>query len=215
MLFYNCKSSIHLVLFIITIYLPSTDQNFPWICKQFYIFEVWVKGHKCQMHSPLKYILTMHDTLSSELEVLTRCQSVDIPAHIFHIGSTLYLWYFMLLNVLYIIGKFPLHTGIFTDICIGIFLLFCMSDSGLLGRQDIVAILSVPLVTKQTDVLLQDLVKSQSLEIHVYSFPIALKFDRHLGSIAACKISEQYDHYNIQSCGFETSCDLSVRRLTT
>ena len=30
----------------------------------------------------------------------------------------------------------------------------------------------------------------------------------------ACQISERYDHYNIQSRGFETSRDLAVRRLT-
>ena len=30
----------------------------------------------------------------------------------------------------------------------------------------------------------------------------------------ACQISEQYNHYNIQSHGFETSRDLAVRRLT-
>ena len=42
-----------------------------------------------------------------------------------------------------------------------------------------------PLFTKQTDVLSQYLVKSRSREIRVYTIPIALKFDRHLGSIAA------------------------------
>ena len=50
-------------------------------------------------------------------------------------------------------------------------------------------------------------------------FSIALKFDRHLGSSAAempvkFQISERYDHYNIQSRGFETSRDWAVRRLT-
>ena len=30
----------------------------------------------------------------------------------------------------------------------------------------------------------------------------------------ACQISERYDHCNIRSCGFETSRDLAVRRLT-
>ena len=45
---------------------------------------------------------------------------------------------------------------------------------------------------------------------------IALKPERHLSSSAtACKISERYDHYNMQSRGFETSRDLAVRRLTS
>ena len=34
------------------------------------------------------------------------------------------------------------------------------------------------------DVLPQDLVKSRSREIRIQTFPIALKFDRHLGSSA-------------------------------
>ena len=59
---------------------------------------------------------------------------------------------------------------------------------------------------------------SWSLEIRVEYFPIALKFNRHLGSSAAkpnaCQTSERYDHYNIQSRGFETSRDLALRRLT-
>ena len=42
-----------------------------------------------------------------------------------------------------------------------------------------------PLFTKRTDVLLQDLVKSQSSEIRIWTFPIALKFGRHLFSRAA------------------------------
>ena len=41
-----------------------------------------------------------------------------------------------------------------------------------------------PLFTKWTDVLPQDLVKPRSLEIEVDTFPIALIFDRHLGSSA-------------------------------
>ena len=41
------------------------------------------------------------------------------------------------------------------------------------------------LFTKLTDALPQDLVKSRSREIRVYTFPIALKFERHLGSSAA------------------------------
>ena len=51
-----------------------------------------------------------------------------------------------------------------------------------------------------------------------FDFPIALKFDSHLSSsacrAASCQISERYDHYNIQSHGFEASRDLVVRRLT-
>ena len=42
-----------------------------------------------------------------------------------------------------------------------------------------------PLFTRRTDVLPQDLVKSRRREIRVQTFPIALKFDRHLGSSAA------------------------------
>ena len=42
-----------------------------------------------------------------------------------------------------------------------------------------------PLFTKRTDFLPQDLVKSRSREILVYSFPVALKFDKQLGSSAA------------------------------
>ena len=41
------------------------------------------------------------------------------------------------------------------------------------------------LFTKGTDVFPQDIVKSRSREIRVYTFPIALKFERHPGSIAA------------------------------
>ena len=42
-----------------------------------------------------------------------------------------------------------------------------------------------PLFTERTDVLPQDLLMSRSREIRVYAFPIALKFDWHLGSSAA------------------------------
>ena len=41
-----------------------------------------------------------------------------------------------------------------------------------------------PLLTKQMGALPQDRVKSRSREIRVYTFPIALKFDRHIGSSA-------------------------------
>ena len=39
--------------------------------------------------------------------------------------------------------------------------------------------------TELTDVLPQDLVKSRSYEIRVYTFSITLKFDSHLSSNAA------------------------------
>ena len=42
-----------------------------------------------------------------------------------------------------------------------------------------------PLFIKRADVLLEDLMKSWSREIRVYTFAIALKPDRHLGSTAA------------------------------
>ena len=41
------------------------------------------------------------------------------------------------------------------------------------------------LVVKRTDTLPQDLVKSRSRKIRVYTFPIARTFDKHLGSTAA------------------------------
>ena len=44
---------------------------------------------------------------------------------------------------------------------------------------------SGPCFTKRTDVLPQYLVKSRSYVIMVYTFPIVLTFDRHLGSSAA------------------------------
>ena len=42
-----------------------------------------------------------------------------------------------------------------------------------------------PLVTRRVDVLPQDLVKPRCREIRVYTFSMALIFDRHLGSNAA------------------------------
>ena len=42
-----------------------------------------------------------------------------------------------------------------------------------------------PLFNKQTEGLQQDLMKFRSHEIWVYTFPITLKFDRHLSSWAA------------------------------
>ena len=44
--------------------------------------------------------------------------------------------------------------------------------------------ISKHLFTKRADVLPQHLMKSRSREIRVQAFPIALKFDRHLGSRA-------------------------------
>ena len=41
------------------------------------------------------------------------------------------------------------------------------------------------LFTKQMDVLPQDLVKPRCRDIRVYTFHIALKFDKHLDSITA------------------------------
>ena len=42
-----------------------------------------------------------------------------------------------------------------------------------------------PLFTKRTDVLPQDIAKSRSWEIRFQTFPIALNFERHIGSTAA------------------------------
>ena len=48
-------------------------------------------------------------------------------------------------------------------------------------------------------------------EISYYTFPIAQKLDRRRDD---CNISKWYDNFNTQSRGFETSGDLTVRRLT-
>ena len=56
----------------------------------------------------------------------------------------------------------------------------CVVLLGVMGRFQS----SGPLFTKQTDVLLVDLAKSRSREIRVYTLSIALKFDRHLGSLS-------------------------------
>ena len=63
------------------------------------------------------------------------------------------------------------------------------------------------LFINRTDALPQDLVTSRNSKIRVLPFPIALKIDRHFGR-DTCQISERYDHYNIQSRGFETSREL-------
>ena len=71
---------------------------------------------------------------------------------------------------------------------------------------------SGPLLHMQTDIFPQDL-KSWSCDIWVFTVPIALKFDRHLGSRAAFQILEQYI-YNTESRDIETSQGLVARRLT-
>ena len=76
-----------------------------------------------------------------------------------------------------------------------------------------------PLLTKRTDVLRQDLVKSRLLKPQESS----LGFSNHSKLWQAplqphcqyaCQISEWYNHYGIQSRSFETSRDLAVRLLT-
>ena len=68
-----------------------------------------------------------------------------------------------------------------------------------------------------TEVLPQDLVKSRRREIRVLDFSNCSEIwqaTRQQRFLDACPILERYDHYNIQSRGFETSRDLAVRRLT-
>ena len=56
---------------------------------------------------------------------------------------------------------------------------------------------------------------SWSLEAARFEFKLFQSLWNLAGtSAAACQISERYDHWNIQSLGFETSRDLAVRRLT-
>ena len=63
----------------------------------------------------------------------------------------------------------------------------------------------------------QDLVKSRSREIRIVSSPIALKFDRHLGS-TAIEMPVIFQSNTIiitsKSHDFETSRDFAVRRVT-
>ena len=63
-----------------------------------------------------------------------------------------------------------------------------------------------PLFTSRTDVLTKDLVKPGSREIRVKTFPVALTFDRHLGSAAEMPVKFQGDAiiYNNQSRGYKT-----------
>ena len=67
---------------------------------------------------------------------------------------------------------------------------------------------------KQTDVLSQDLEKYQSHKFHIQTFPITLKFDRHLcSSVAEMPVKFESDNGLITlkfSHGFETSQDLTV-----
>ena len=60
-----------------------------------------------------------------------------------------------------------------------------IAPSEIKGMPCALSLVPGPLFTKYTGVLPQDLVKSWSCEILVYSFPIALKFDRHLGNSTA------------------------------
>ena len=56
---------------------------------------------------------------------------------------------------------------------------------------------------------------SRSLEAAKFGFKLVQSLWNLTGiSTALLQISERYDHYIIQSCGFETSRDLAVRRLT-
>ena len=52
-------------------------------------------------------------------------------------------------------------------------------------KRRFVCIFLEPLFIKRADVLPQELVKSRSREINIYTLPIALKFDKHLCSCAA------------------------------
>ena len=71
------------------------------------------------------------------------------------------------------------------------------------------------LFTKRTDALPQDLMKSRSSEIGCCDDCIALKFDKHLGSICcrrACQMSERLKKSKPKSNSFETSKDIVVWR---
>ena len=71
---------------------------------------------------------------------------------------------------------------------------------------------SIPL---SDGLLAQDLVKSRSHEIRAYSFPIGLKFDRHLGgSTAEMPVKFQSNTIIIASRGFDISRNLEIVRLT-
>ena len=55
------------------------------------------------------------------------------------------------------------------------------------------AIMAGPLFTKRTDLLPQDLVKSRSREMWVYTFTIALKVERHIGNAVEMSVKFQSD----------------------
>ena len=61
-----------------------------------------------------------------------------------------------------------------------------------------------PLFTKRTDVLPQDLMKSRNREIRIQTFPIALKFDKHIGSSAAEMPVKLQSDTTIMSCNLAT-----------
>ena len=63
------------------------------------------------------------------------------------------------------------------------------------------------------DVLLWDIAKSRCREMCIKKSTIALKFDRHLGSSAACQISKWCHNFNYQSRSYEASRNLAIRRL--
>ena len=67
------------------------------------------------------------------------------------------------------------------------------------------------LYSKRTGMLPQDLLKSRSLDFSNRS-EIWQAF-RQQHCLDACQILERYDHYNIQTRGFETSRELAVRCL--
>ena len=64
-----------------------------------------------------------------------------------------------------------------------------------------------------SDILLQDLTKSQSCEIYIQNCVIALEFDRQQCCPSACQISKWCNNLNYQSHGFEASWDLMTKRL--
>ena len=79
-----------------------------------------------------------------------------------------------------------------------------------------VVVFSWPLLlfTKRTDVLPQYLVKSRSREIRVYTFPIALKFNRHFGSsVAEMPVKFQSDT-NIITSNLLASRDPGQQQIT-
>ena len=113
------------------------------------------------------------------------------------------------------ITKTSLLNGTCVDIPICCLILIMRWDNEVISNWKETSCISLvrpgPLVTKRTEILPQDLVKYRSREIHLQTFPIALKFDRQR-CWDACQFLERYDHYNAQSRDFETSRDLTLRR---